>query len=953
MSIEIQKQIKENATDVAEYRKDLLRWAEDEDKKEERRERKRLGRPPATSEYAKTNAPNGAGKLNDEELLVKASIDAFNSAAGVTEQAQKEPAEENEGAIKRDGTAMHQYYTSWDQYDVDDELERIEEAAHSQQRAEAAARQYEKDRILDELEFAGDGDRKRTSKAKPRVKISVRTSGRRASPVDLAIPRKEEANRYFAEGRFREAVATYTSALDLLEKYEPPGQGDGKEAAVDGVGQETEALQVKTACLANRALALLKLEEWREAAIDCTEALRFDPLHGKATARRGLAFARMRIWSKAAADLRLAVKWDPADKKALAELQMVDRKLEEQNKEARAHAKAMMCDPTRNAVMPTRKLNVAVQAANSASRRARGEEEEEPADEEGGEREVKKRPKELSDAELDRRVPLPAMEAWKYLETLALSLGQNREKLRPHVVAAGVLYGNGEETFNELFQAAWLTQPVHTILHPGDNFLPCVHVRDVARLVKVIATDSSVGRYLVAVDRARLTQSQIVHGIVKQISNPRDIPIVAVEESKSQFTDIMTMDLIMEPSKPMKSKNFQWWCKEGIVANLDKVADEFTTWRNLRPIKMIIMGPPGSGAERYGDLVADRYLHADPPHYTFEQILQDACATRPVLRAKVEKLKAKPGAKLPLKKRTELVRKRLLSNVCRYRGYVLRGYPESFEEAAALFEELVPEEGAEEEPPAEEEEAEEEEEEEEEAPPPPEEDEEEDEEGKPKKRVAAKVVPEFVVALQSTQDSCKTRIFDGVAQGAASEEEFLVKSAAWKKANGKEDGTPGTAEFFAEVTGVKVLHVDVDSTSEEHAFQAIRVYLEGRGQFKNYLRSEVDRVKDREDQIDKSQQAAELAAEKARSELAAAEEKLRHENFAEEARRRQAIADREAATLESEALPLRSYLMSQVVPTLTAGLSEVCKEQPEDPIEYLAQYLFAHAQDIEGPPPTN
>jgi len=42
---------------------------------------------------------------------------------------------------------------------------------------------------------------------------------------------------------------------------------------------------------------------------------------------------------------------------------------------------------------------------------------------------------------------------------------------------------------------------------------------------------------------------------------PRSIP----EE------DIMTMDLIMEPSKPMKSKNFQWWCKEGIVANLDKV----------------------------------------------------------------------------------------------------------------------------------------------------------------------------------------------------------------------------------------------------------------------------------------------------------------------------------------------------------------------------------------------
>jgi len=574
-------------------------------------------------------------------------------------------------------------------------------------------------------------------------------------------------------------------------------------------------------------------------------------------------------------------------------------------------------------------------------------EDEEPADEEGGEKEVKKRPRELGDAELDRRVPLPAMEAWKYLETLALSLSQSREKLRPHVVAAGVLYGNGEETFNELFKAAWLTQATHEILYPGENFIPCVHVRDVARLVKVVATDSSVGRYLVAVDRSRLTQSQIVHGIVKQISNPRDIPVVPVADSKSQFKDIMTMDLIMEPSAPMKSKNFQWWCKEGLVVNLEKVAEEFIKWRNLRPIKMIIMGPPGSGAERYGDLVSERYMHEDPPHYTFEQILQDAMATRPALRAKVERLAAKPGAKLPLKRRTELVRKRLLSNVCRYRGYVLRGYPESHEEAEALFTELVPAEGEEEEPPAEEEEEVEGEEDEEEAPPPPAEDDEEDEEGKPKTRIAERVVPEFVVALHSKPDVCKARIFDGLAQGPRTEDEFRLKFAAYNKANHAEDGSPGAAEFFAEVAGTKVLHLDLDSSLEDQAFQAIRVNMEAKGQFHNYLRSEIDRVKDREDRIDATQRKREEEEEKARSALAQSEAQLREDARAEEARRRQAIADREASTLEAEALPLRTYLMSQVVPTLTAGLSEVCKEQPEDPIEYLAQYLFAHAQDID------
>lgn len=65
-----------------------------------------------------------------------------------------------------------------------------------------------------------------------------------------------------------------------------------------------------------------------------------------------------------------------------------------------------------------------------------------------------------------------------------------------------------------------------------------------------------------------------------------------------------------------------------------------------------------------------------------------------------------------------------------------------------------------------------------------------------------------------------------------------------------------------------------------------------------------------------------------------------------EADRRTVLAEGEAALLKSEALPLQQYLLANVVPTLTDGLGEVCKVMPDDPIEYLAQYLFAHAQDI-------
>ena len=40
------------------------------------------------------------------------------------------------------------------------------------------------------------------------------------------------------------------------------------------------------------------------------------------------------------------------------------------------------------------------------------------------------------------------------------------------------------------------------------------------------------------------------------------------------------------------------------------------------------------------------------------------------------------------------------------------------------------------------------------------------------------------------------------------------------------------------------------------------------------------------------------------------------------------------------AIPLRNYLMQNVIPTLTEGLIEVCKLKPEDPVDYLAEWLF-------------
>jgi len=53
-----------------------------------------------------------------------------------------------------------------------------------------------------------------------------------------------------------------------------------------------------------------------------------------------------------------------------------------------------------------------------------------------------------------------------------------------------------------------------------------------------------------------------------------------------------------------------------------------------------------------------------------------------------------------------------------------------------------------------------------------------------------------------------------------------------------------------------------------------------------------------------------------------------------------AVKQQEEEALRQAAAPLRAYLMDNVMPTLTQGLIEVCKARPDDPVDYLAEFLF-------------
>lgn len=64
------------------------------------------------------------------------------------------------------------------------------------------------------------------------------------------------------------------------------------------------------------------------------------------------------------------------------------------------------------------------------------------------------------------------------------------------------------------------------------------------------------------------------------------------------------------------------------------------------------------------------------------------------------------------------------------------------------------------------------------------------------------------------------------------------------------------------------------------------------------------------------------------------------------------IRDVQKDVLDAQSHPIRQYLMDNLVPFLTDGVLEVCKRTPDDPCDFLAEYLFKRSLDVPYPDPT-
>lgn len=548
----------------------------------------------------------------------------------------------------------------------------------------------------------------------------------------------------------------------------------------------------------------------------------------------------------------------------------------------------------------------------------------------------------LKDSDHVQRLPAigSKYEQWKEMEDLAFStFNKEGSMVKAFVVAGGALYGEGEDVFTPLFKSAWTgdkDEQSHIIIGPGNNHVPTVHVRDLARLVRAVADKSgelSIEQpYFLAVDQHKQeaeqekivppTQAEIVQSVTDEFSCESfeipqldEIPVQEEgeeDEAKSTMHQTMMLDLNMQPSDLMLDPEFAalndppgWHCREGLAYNIRKVAEEFCKERKLRAMRVLIAGPPASGKSTLCKAVSE---HFRIPHHELPAEMGDD--------------------------EYENMKKLLLERVCRYRGYVLDAGTVGFDAVDRLYRyELnpdVPNEGGENDEEKED-------------------DEEEQGEGEKvinkEKGIDEEIIPSFVVVTQAPEGMLKGLHLQSHGQHTATM--FSERLEEYKTLN-----DPFSLTNFFQDLKIGVLNLPIPGKDEEELFESVRIYMESKGRPFNYLPTEEEVV-------------TEIVARRAAKEAAEAEEKAREaaklnetgstvmegEGKKHELRMRY-VSEHEAQQRRLRDMPLREYLMENIIPSLTEGLIEVCKVLPEDPADYLANYLEEHASaDIGALPP--
>lgn len=164
---------------------------------------------------------------------------------------------------------------------------------------------------------------------------------------------------------------------------------------------------------------------------------------------------------------------------------------------------------------------------------------------------------------------------------------------------------------------------------------------------------------------------------------------------------------------------------------------------------------------------------------------------------------------------------------------------------------------------------------------------------------------------------------------------------AYRESNNNDKGNLTVQDFF---TQNKSENLEIDVTVDEHTgLETIKNYIDKQRKLNN---SSLADIEDGPEKIFFQRSTNMLSDPEASKSMPNIEKQAKPD--VEALLLFEQIKVREKEMLESRSQPLRYYLMEHVVPLITEGIFEICKSTPEDPVEFLAQFLYKKNQELSN-----
>ncbi|XP_051909270.1 adenylate kinase 7a [Hippocampus zosterae] len=537
----------------------------------------------------------------------------------------------------------------------------------------------------------------------------------------------------------------------------------------------------------------------------------------------------------------------------------------------------------------------------------------------------------ITEEEFRKRRPHPSFKHHNNMEKQVLKLGTGKKnKLKGYVLAAGIQYGKGENLFHYFYKVSWLSECTKVpIFGEGTNYIPTIHVLDLAKVIQSLIEVKPKAKYILAIDDSRNKLEDMVKAISHVLGPGRVCQVpekeaITMKAYKQEELEYLSVDLRLDAFVVKDSFNFQWSAEGGIIENIEALVEEYRHTRKLLPIRICLTGPPAVGKSELAAKLCERYRihHINIRDVINEKMtqLKDTIARidaevseQETAQDQLETIKGSMennAGRLEDDLLLEILTEKLNSKPCRNQGFVLYGFPRTFEQASQMF---SAEDGENQDSPNE-------------AP------------------AYNKITPEYVFALDASDEFLTKKVQDlpesEAQKRGLTQDEFIPRLARFRQLS---RAAETTLDYFDELE-IYPTYLEVKADDPEFT-QIVSNVIEVVGPPKNYGLSpeEQEEEEDRRREMERKQKEAEEAAERKRRKEAlltemAAQYEAWQNNLAE-------VKRQEHELLEAKALPLRNYLMKYVMPALTEALQECSKIKPNDPVSFLAEYLLRMDKD--------